>query len=259
MLRERLLDVLAQLVPTAAEPDWQPLVLDNDRLDLAVARGAAYYGMVRRGAGRADRRRAGPHLLHRRRERAAGGRLPGAGRRRAGPDVDLTERRFDLLVSEPVEFPLYVSSTRLTDRPGELVPIDREQMTPLPPIRTVLRTTEARASRTTVSVDLHARLTEIGTLDLWCSEVDGPAELAAAVRRPLGHADRHGRPRVGRRERRRARRSDLAGVPAADRRHLRARRRATSPTALVKRLAAGDRHAAAATGRRRCCGGSGKR
>ena len=26
-------------------------VLDNDRLDLAVARGAAYYGMVRRGEG----------------------------------------------------------------------------------------------------------------------------------------------------------------------------------------------------------------
>ena len=28
-----------------------PIVLDNDRLDLAVARGAAYYGMVRRGQG----------------------------------------------------------------------------------------------------------------------------------------------------------------------------------------------------------------
>ena len=39
-----------------------------------------------------------------------------------GHDVNLSQRRFDLLVSEPVEFPLYVSSTRLTDRPGELVP-----------------------------------------------------------------------------------------------------------------------------------------
>ena len=29
----------------------EPIVLDNDRLDLAVARGAAYYGMVRRGQG----------------------------------------------------------------------------------------------------------------------------------------------------------------------------------------------------------------
>ena len=89
-----------------------------------------------------------------------------------GQDVNLSERRFDLLVSEPVEFPLYVSSTRLTDRPGELVTFDREQMTPLPPIRTVLRTRK-KGETETVAVNLHARLTEIGTLDLWCSEIEG--------------------------------------------------------------------------------------
>ena len=70
------------------------------------------------------------------------------------------------MVSEPAEFPLFVSSTRLTDKPGELVPIDRERMTPLPPMRTVLRTRK-KAAAETVSVNLHARLTEIGTLDLW--------------------------------------------------------------------------------------------
>ena len=89
-----------------------------------------------------------------------------------GQDVHLSERRFDLLISEPVEFPLYVSSTRLTDRPGELVAFDREQMTPLPPIRTVLRTRK-KGETETVAVNLHARLTEIGTLDLWCSEIEG--------------------------------------------------------------------------------------
>ncbi len=86
--------------------------------------------------------------------------------------MELTQRRFDLLVSEPAEFPLFVSSTRLTDKPGELVPIDRERMTPLPPIRTVLRTRK-KGEAETVSVNLHARLTEIGTLDLWCSEIGG--------------------------------------------------------------------------------------
>ena len=67
---------------------------------------------------------------------------------------------------------MYFSSTRLTDRPGDLVPLDREQMTPLPPIRTVLRTRK-KGEAETVSVHLHARLTEIGTLDLWCSEIGG--------------------------------------------------------------------------------------
>ena len=49
VLRKRLLSVVSSWY--AAGTDWQPLVLDNDRLDLAVARGAAYYGMVRRGKG----------------------------------------------------------------------------------------------------------------------------------------------------------------------------------------------------------------
>ena len=64
------------------------------------------------------------------------------------------------------------------------MPIDRERMTPLPPIRTVLRTRKkgAKPRRSSPST-LHARLTEIGTLDLWCSEIGGPAELAAPVRR----------------------------------------------------------------------------
>ncbi len=76
------------------------------------------------------------------------------------------------MVSEPVEFPLFVSSTRLTDKPGEVVAIDRERMTPLPPIRTVLKTRK-KGEGETVSVALHARLTEIGTLDLWCGELGG--------------------------------------------------------------------------------------
>ena len=186
---------------------WEPIVLDNDRLDLAVARGAAYYGMVRRGlgvriaaglartyyigvgagsgeeekgregeegeSGESERRQTIPHaplplsacsVL-----RLSASSRPGSSRARTSTSA---QRRFDLLVSEPVEFPLYVSSTRLTDRPGELVAFDREQMTPLPPIRTVLRTRK-KGETETVAVNLHARLTEIGTLDLWCSEIEG--------------------------------------------------------------------------------------
>jgi hypothetical protein len=96
--------------------------------------------------------------------------VPGSAQ--PGEDIEHSDRQFDLLVSEPVEFPLYTSSIRLTDRPGELVPFDPEQMTALPPIRTALKT-RSRKERGTVPVHLHAKLTEIGTLDLWCSEVGG--------------------------------------------------------------------------------------
>ncbi len=47
VLRKRMIDALRHMFGGG----WEPIVLDNDRLDLAVARGAAYYGMVRRGRG----------------------------------------------------------------------------------------------------------------------------------------------------------------------------------------------------------------
>jgi hypothetical protein len=153
---------------------WQPVELRNERLDLAVARGAAYYGMVRRGEG--VRISAGLARTYYVGVQDEGDQtvclclVP--GRAEPGDDIELPERSFQLLVSQPVEFPLFVSSTRLTDVPGEAVPFDREQMNVLAPIRTVLQTRK-RGERATIEVHLHARLTEIGTLQLWCREVHG--------------------------------------------------------------------------------------
>jgi hypothetical protein len=138
-IRQRLLEVLQSWF-RADDPNWSPILLDNDRLDLAVAHGAAYYGTVRRGRG--VRIAAG---LARTYYIGVESEPPSAvclvpGNAEPGQAIDLIQPRFELLVHQPAEFPLYVSSTRLTDVPGELLPVDREQMKPLPPIRTVLRT-----------------------------------------------------------------------------------------------------------------------
>jgi len=171
VLRQRLLTVLQSWF-ARRHPDWHPALLDNERLELAVARGAAYYGMVRRGQGvRIAAGLARTYYIGVESEPPTAVCLLPASIE-PGCDVELTQRQFELLVCEPVEFPLYVSSTRLTDKPGELVEIDREQMTPLPPIRTVLRTRK-KSDAPRANVNLHARLTEIGTLELWCSEIDG--------------------------------------------------------------------------------------
>ena len=181
ILRQRLVESVANWHPDAGarHPDSRLQILDNDRLDLAVARGAAYYGMVRRGEGvkivaslartyyigvespTPDSRLPTPAALC---------LVPGSAE--PGQDIVLSDRQFDSLVSEPVEFPLFTSSVRLTDQPGQLVPLDPEQMAALPPIRTALKT-RSRRERGTVAVYLHARLTEIGTLELWCSEAAG--------------------------------------------------------------------------------------
>lgn len=178
-IQQRVLEVISGWFrgPSPRAP-WRPILLENDRLDLAVARGAAYYGMVRRGEGvRIAAGLARTYYVGVERASETGQPRSDAlclvpASTEPGQDVDLAAHRFQLLVSEPVEFPLFVSSTRLTDEPGEVVPVDREQMTPLPPIRTVLRTRK-RGETGTVEVTLHARLSEIGTLELWCREAAG--------------------------------------------------------------------------------------
>ncbi len=188
ILQRRIVESLEQWFRTSADPNWTPLVLENERLDLAVARGAAYYGMVRRGEGvRIAAGLARTYYIGVESEQTSSqSHVADAGTRTAslaalcllpagiepGHEVDLAQRRFQLLVSQPIEFPLYVSSTRLNDQPGDLVAVDPEQIKSLPPIRTVLKTGKSKEAAS-VSVILQAKLTEIGTLDLWCREADG--------------------------------------------------------------------------------------
>jgi hypothetical protein len=202
LLRDRLLEVMGGWFAAGGKP-WKPLVLENGRLDLAVARGAAHYGMVRRGHGaRISGGLAQSYYIG---VQTAGGAgdaiclLPAGVEE--GQEVDHGDRRFALLIRQPVQFPLFVSSTRTTDKPGQMITIDPLQMTALPPIRTVLHSGR-KAVADTVDVALHARRTEIGTLDLWCSEIAGDRtwrlrfDVRSATRpgmqRHAGDAERQG-------------------------------------------------------------------
>ncbi|MFI4876852.1 MAG: Hsp70 family protein, partial [Blastopirellula sp. JB062] len=172
-LRRKLIETInCWFRPT--DPQYDLQVLDNDRLDLAVARGAAYYGLVRRGQGV----RIAANLA---RTYYVGVGQDDQGKPQAlcvlpattqpGEEIDLQARTFRLRVSEPVEFPLFVSSIRLIDQAGEIVAVDHEQIRSLPPIRTVLRA-RRRSEAAEVAVKLHAKLTEIGTIELWCDEIE---------------------------------------------------------------------------------------
>ena len=173
LLRKRLLEVLSSWFADPSQDNWQPTVLDNDRLDLAVARGATYYGMVRRGEGiRIAANLARSYYVEvdsEADEVQAVCLVPGHAE--PGQDIHLDQLKLDLTISQPVEFSLFVSSTRLTDQPGDIVSINREQMKPLPPIRTVLRT-DRRNQTGSIPITLNAHLSEIGTIDLWCQAAE---------------------------------------------------------------------------------------
>jgi hypothetical protein len=171
VLRQRLVQCLVDWFGGQAG-EYHPQVLDNDQLSLAVARGAAYYGMVRRGEGvKIVASLARTYYV------GVDADPPAAlclvpGSTEPGQAIDLVQRPLELRVGEPAEFPLYSSSVRLTDPAGALVPVDPEQMIALPPLRTVLKT-RSRRERGTLPVTLHAELTEIGTLELSCREIGG--------------------------------------------------------------------------------------
>lgn len=162
------------------EAGWSPVVLENPRHDLAVAQGAAYYGLVRRGegvrisAGLARTYYVGVGSSSESTQQASPGNaicLMPAGAE-PGSEVQLETPVFELQVAAPVEFQLYYSGTRLTDKPGAIVPVEPTQLTALPPIRTVLRQRKSRET-SVVAVQVQAALDEIGLLQVGCQQVDG--------------------------------------------------------------------------------------
>ena len=165
---ERLLEVLSGWFPGRA-----PIaVLDADALELAVARGAASFGLVKRGLGlRIGGGTARGYFVGLdgpKETRRALCVIPRHVDERAEVEVPLT---FALLLDRPVRFALWASALSSAREPGELVTLDDETYQALPPIETVLDSgspAKKGAPPVEVPVRLVARLTEIGTLELWC-------------------------------------------------------------------------------------------
>ena len=171
VLRQRFRELLESMF-RHADPLWTPRLLTNPRLDLAVAYGAAVFGLARRGQGiRISAGLARTYYIGV--EQSDGTRaalcLVAAGTE-ATTEPTVLDQVFQVRTSEPVEFPVYVSSARTADQPGQLIPLDPEQLTSLPPVRTVL-TSRKRGDATTVDARLAVRMTEIGTLELWCQQI----------------------------------------------------------------------------------------
>lgn len=176
VLRERVLEQMDAWRRADAEAAARPLtVLNNPRLDLAVARGAAHAVWLRRHGG--ARIAAGLSRAYYIQVGRPGGGAPttlclAPAGLEEGQSVELAQR-FVLRLRQPVAFSLFSSGTRLHDRAGDAVEADPAQLTPLPPISTVIRAGRS-VEAGTAEVQLRARLTEIGTLDVRCVELGLP-------------------------------------------------------------------------------------
>jgi molecular chaperone DnaK (HSP70) len=179
-IRTRLTGVVKEWFMTAAGEDWNPEVLENPHPDLAVAMGAAYYGMVRLGQG--VQVGAGSPRAYYVEVTGGDGGATGEYQRAVclvprgteeGFEAKLETPSFEVLANQPVVFQLLSSSTRLTDRLGDVVEVKRDEVSLFPPIRTVLRFGKKGETRK-LPVQIAVRLTEVGTLELWCRSQKTP-------------------------------------------------------------------------------------
>ena len=75
-----------------------------------------------------------------------------------------------LELGTPVQFPLWFSSTRMADDAGDLVAINRGELSALPAIRTVLKRGKKREQQA-IDVRIETELSEIGTLGLFAVDI----------------------------------------------------------------------------------------
>jgi molecular chaperone DnaK (HSP70) len=177
-LRDRLVEVMHGWFDTPAHK-WKPLLLTTPSLDLAVAWGAAYAGFLKQSGGR---RIVGGiprsyYLAVEDKNRPAGATgldvvcvVP--RQLDEGQEVRIEKPVFELALGQPVLFPLYSSTVRGDDGPGDLLRPAEHQLLKLPPLHTILRGGK-RAGVKRVPVTLAAKCTEIGTLELSCVSAEG--------------------------------------------------------------------------------------
>jgi len=173
LLADRILQTLNQWLGTEGAAPAR--LLDGAELDLAVARGAAYYGYVRCGKG--VRIRGGTARSYYIAVESSMPAVPGFEPplqalcvapfgMEEGSDAALPPQEFGLVVGEPVHFRFFGSSVRRQDQVGTLLDFwGPEELQELEEIQATLPT-EGRTPGEVVPVRLHARVTETGTLEL---------------------------------------------------------------------------------------------
>jgi molecular chaperone DnaK (HSP70) len=167
ILRDRVADVVGH---------WygrRPEIFENTDLDLAVARGAAYYSYARSTGSGVLVRGGLPRTYYIALGEAHEGKFPAVCLMPRGAEegvsLEIDHADLQLVANRPVSFRLYSSLTRTDDALGQVLEFDAADPTlhVHAPLHAVIRFGK-KAEERLIPVKLGARLTEIGTLESWC-------------------------------------------------------------------------------------------
>jgi hypothetical protein len=163
-------------------------VLDGADPDLAVALGAAHYGQVRHGTG--IRIRGGTARAYYIGIESAMPAIPGfvppvkalcvaPQGMEEGSTAELPDDELGLVVGETSVFRFFAAAARpdvpalVTDQAGALIDADTEGVVELDPVEKLVAADADHTAGQLVPVRLESRVTEVGTLELWCVARDG--------------------------------------------------------------------------------------
>lgn len=181
VLRERVVEVLnGWLRQEGFEALGARQILEAPDLEHAVARGAAYYGKARRGRG--VRIRSGASRTYYIGVESSMPAVPGMQAplkalcvvpfgMEEGTDATIPDREFGLVVGEPAEFRFLSSSVRKQDQVGTLLEDWGDDIEERSPLQVTLKL-DGQLGKI-VPVRLETRVTEVGTLEVWCVSRDG--------------------------------------------------------------------------------------
>jgi molecular chaperone DnaK (HSP70) len=176
-VKRRILETLSSWM----EPSSSKAIREIESIDpdLAVAKGAVYYGLARHGEG--IRIRGGLGRSYYIGIEASLPAVPGMQApvkalcvapfgMEEGSAADLTGQEFILVVGEAVKFDFYGSSSRHEDAVGTVIEDWEDE---IEEITTIEATLEGEYGAT-IPVNIEIKVTEVGTLELWCvSSRDG--------------------------------------------------------------------------------------
>jgi hypothetical protein len=184
-LRTRIVNVLNRwLTQEGFSPIDASHVLDAPDLEHAVARGAAYYGRAR-ASGHGVRIRSGASRSYYIGIESAMPAVPGfAAPLKAlcvvpfgmeeGTSAPIEGQEFGLAVGVPAEFRFLSSTIRKSDSPGAVIEDWGDELEELGPLEVTLPSDGASGGDdVVVPITLESRVTEIGTLELWCKAKAG--------------------------------------------------------------------------------------
>ena len=169
LLRQRILDNLES---------WSkgPIkMLSHQDLDLSVAVGAASFGIAKRG--KAIRIRGGAPRTYYIGIESSAPAIPGFPRpikalcvvpfgMEEGTESDIPGHEFGLIIGQKVTFRFLSSSTRKNDALGTILEEWDDDVHEISPLQLTLENPEKNTNM--VPVYLHSKITDIGTLELWC-------------------------------------------------------------------------------------------